>query len=432
MPTPLDRRSFLAGAAACAVAQTARAEREDTSQQTDGGQPADLARVVVGVMGLSRGKALATEFARQPNVLVKYVCDVDARSAAACAAQLNKEFPSTANAIGDFHRILDDQEVDVLVCAAPNHWHAPATILACAAGKHVYVEKPCSHNPREGELMVAAARKHDRRVQMGTQRRSSKGTIEAVRRLHEGVIGRVYLVRSWYNALRESIGRSQPSAAPDYLDYELWQGPAPRRPFKDNVVPYNWHWNWHWGNGELGNNGVHTLDLCRWGLGVDFPTFVNSSGGRYRYNDDQLTPDTHTVSFEFDGGRAITWQGLSCNQHGDGFVTFYGEDGALDLQANGAFTVYDGQDNMTYRHPADDGGQQDHVRNFLAAIREGVALNAEIAEGHKSTLLCHLGNIAYRVGRSLRCRPSDGRVTDDDAAMELWQREYQPGWEPSV
>ena len=166
---------------------------------------------------------------------------------------------------------------------------------------------------------------------MGSQRRSGPGTIEAIEQLREGAIGRVYLARCWYNATRGPIGKGKVTSVPSNLDYDLWQGPAPRRPYVDNLVHYNWHWRWHWGNGELGNNGVHTLDLCRWGLGVDYPVHVTSDGGRYRFDDDQETPDTHTVCFEFDGRRSISWQGLSCNPHGDGFVTFYGEDGALDL-----------------------------------------------------------------------------------------------------
>jgi predicted dehydrogenase len=224
-----------------------------------------------------------------------------------------------------------------LICAAPNHWHAPSTILACSANKHVYVEKPCCHNPREGELMIEAARKHNRAVQMGSQRRSGPGTIQAIKALHEGVIGRVYLARSWYNNRRGPIGKGKPTAAPKHLEYDLWQGPAPRVPYMDNRVHYNWHWFWHWGNGELGNNGIHTLDLCRWGLAVDYPIRVTSSGNRYHWNDDQQTPDTHTVCFEFKGKKQISWQGKSCNRHRGSFVTFYGTDGTLDLRFRAPF-----------------------------------------------------------------------------------------------
>jgi predicted dehydrogenase len=298
----------------------------------------------------------------------------------------------------------------------------------------VYVEKPCCHNPHEGELMVQAARKHNRCVQMGSQRRSGPGTIEAIRQLRDGVIGRVYLARAWYADSRGTIGKGKAAAVPSNLDYDLWQGPAPRRPYVDNLVHYNWHWRWHWGNGELGNNGVHTLDLCRWGLDVDYPVHVTSDGGRYRYDDDQETPDTHTVCFQFEGRQSISWQGLSCNRHGDGFVTFYGEDGALDLQSNGDHTIYDPRDKEVRASKSSSLGDAEHLANFLAAIREDapLSLNAEIAEGHKSTLLCHLGNVAQRVGRSLHCNPANGLILNDDEAMQLWQRQYEPGWEPVV
>jgi predicted dehydrogenase len=269
---------------------------------------------------------------------------------------------------------------------------------------------------------------------MGAQRRSGPGTREAMQRLHEGVIGRVYLAKAWYNADRGSIGRGKPATPPANLDYDLWQGPAPRRPYMDNVVHYNWHWFWHWGNGELGNNGVHTLDLCRWGLQVDFPLRVTSSGGRYCYQDDQETPDTHTVCYEFEGNRAITWEGLSCHQHETGFVTFYGDKGALNLESNGTYAIYDEKDEKVEEKPSPSLGDREHIVNFLDAIRNDkpLSLNAEIAEGHKGTLLCHLGNIAHRVGRALRCESTAGHIQDDPEAHSLWQREYEPGFAPQV
>jgi predicted dehydrogenase len=397
--------------------------------------------VTVGIMGLSRGASLMQTFAAQPGVVVKYLCDVDETRAAAGAARLKADKGQDPDVIGDFRRILDDPEVDALVCAAPNHWHAPATILGCNAGKHVYVEKPCSHNPWEGELMVAAARKANKAVQMGTQRRSSSAFQKAISLLHDGVIGKVYLARSWYNNLRPSIGRRQPTAVPANFNYDLWQGPAPRLPYHEYVLEgqnsfhYNWHWLWHWGNGELGNNGVHALDICRWGLNVEYPTRVASSGGRYCFDDDQETPDTHTVAFEFEGGKQATWEGLSCNKHKieTGFVAFYGTEGSLTIDGSGAFVIYDRNDKSVQEEKGrmDDG---DHVGNFIAAIRDDkpLNLNAEILKGHQSTLLCHLGNIAHRMGRSLHCDPQNGHILDDAAAKGLWKREYEPGWEPSL
>ena len=428
MSQPIKRRDFigqsLTGAAAIAATSTvASAAKEKTPE-----------KIVVGVMGLSRGRTLAKQFAQQSGVEVRYVCDVDSNRADTCAAAVAEIGSQRPQAIGDFRRILDDPEVDALVCAAPNHWHAPATILACSAEKHVYVEKPCSHNPREGELMVAAARKYSRAVQMGTQRRSGPGFRTAIEMLHDGKIGRVYAARAYYSSARGTIGIGNQAEVPQELDYELWQGPAPRRPYTDNRIHYNWHWLWHWGNGELGNNGVHTLDLCRWGLDVDYPVKVISSGGRYRYDDDQQTPDTHAVGFEFADQRLITWQGLSCNRDREGkTVVFYGEQGSMELAGGGECTFFDLKNKETEKIGGTR-GDIEHIDNFLTAIRENqpLSLNAEIAEGHKSTLLCHLGNIAQRTGRTLHCDASNGHIQNDADAMQLWQREYEPGWEPKV
>ena len=280
----------------------------------------------MGVNG--RGKALAQGFASRPGVSVAYVCDVDSRPWRVPWRRSRNSSRASRRASGIFVASWTIRTVDVLVVATPNHWHAPATILGVAAGKHVYVEKPCSHTAEEGELALAAARKHQRVVTTGTQRRSWGPVIEAMERLHKGEIGEVRFARSWYRSRRASIGRGQLVDPPAWLDYELWQGPAPRRPFKDNLIHYNWHWHWHWGNGEIGNNGVHALDLARWGMGVDFPTRVTSSGGHYRYDDDQETPDTHLVAFEF-GSKALTWEGLSWSPMGPGGsafgVTFHGD-----------------------------------------------------------------------------------------------------------
>jgi predicted dehydrogenase len=429
MSDSINRRTFLEGATAGGVmagmALSTQAARAAES-------PAN--KVVVGVMGLSRGRALANGFAKQPGCEVKYVCDVDITRVGSAVKLLEGAGVKRPEAVTDFRKILDDKEVDALVCAAPNHWHAPATILGCDAGKHVYVEKPCCHNPHEGELMVQAARKHKRAVQMGSQRRSGPGTQACIEKLNGGVIGNVYLVRAYYANARGSLGHGKPAEVPSYLNYELWQGPAPRRPYLDNRIHYNWHWFWHWGNGELGNNGVHTLDLCRWGADVDFPIHVTSSGGRYCYDDDQQTPDTHTVCFEFEGGKQISWQGTSCHRRSPGFITFYGDKGAIELESNGTHTLFDEKNKEVERTPSPSLGDAEHLDNFLTAIRndEPLSLNAEIEKGYKSTLLCHLGNIAQRTGRALKCDPASGRILDDAEAMTYWTRAYEPGWEPKV
>ena len=390
-------------------------------------------KIVVGVMGLSRGMAHVANYLELPNVEIAYVCDVDSRrmdKAIAVIAEKQKRAPKGAK---DFRTILDDRDVDALSIAAPNFWHTPAAILACAAGKHVYVEKPGSHNAREGELIVAVARKYQRVVQMGNQRRSWPWMIEAIAKVHAGEIGRVTFARTWYNADRPSIGRGKPVAVPEWLDYSLWQGPVPERPYVDNLVHYNWHWRWHWGGGELANNGIHALDVARWGLGVDCPRRVGCGGGRYQYDDDQETPDIYVTTFDF-GDKGATWESHSCHPRGFegvGFgINFYGDKGHLVIAGNG-YKIYDlnGKERQVGTGKASDA---DHFGNFLDGIRTGARLNSEIEEGQKSTLLCHLGNIAYRTGHTLNVDPKSRTIINDKAAAALWSRQYRKGWEPKV
>ncbi len=428
MTNPMHRRRFFEATAAAGLAagvvRTARA-----------GKPGPNETVVVGIMGTGiRGLAHSRTLARLKGAEVAYVCDVDERRAAEAASVVSKAGARTPEAVGDFRKILDDKGVDALIIATCNHWHGPATILACAAGKHVYVEKPCSHNPREGELMIEAARKHDRVVQMGNQRRSWPKIIEAVGLVREGAIGRPYLAKSYFYSNRASIGRGVEKAPPAWIDYALWEGPAPHRPYHDNYLHYTWHYFWHWGNGEVGNNGVHSIDVCRWALGVDFPTRVVSSGGHYHYDDDQQTPDTHTVGFEFGPDKAMSWQGISCNAARVGGSTFdiiiEGTEDALRINGAG-YTLLDLQ-NKVVKEVSGQGGDAVHLTNFLDAIPGNAKLNSEIAEGHRSTLLCHLANIAHRTGHVLHCDPQTGRILNDDDAMALWSREYAPAWEPEV
>jgi len=418
----LSRRTFVTTSLLSGAASIVRGA--DTPSET----------IVIGVMGVGgRGTSLAKTFAGLPNVRVAYVCDPDETRAGKAAELVAAASPSKPKMLADFRKILDDRSVDVLVCAACNHWHAPASILACAASKHVYVEKPCSHNPKEGELMVAAARKANRHVQMGNQRRSWPAVIEAISRLRQGEIGEVSFAQSWYTNQRPATGKGVVANPPAGLDYELWQGPAPRKPFKSNYLHYTWHWFWHWGNGELGNNGVHMIDVCRWGLGVDYPIFVSSAGGRFCYDDDQETPDTHVVSFTFPGGKMITWEGFSCNKlprEKPIDVLFLGSKGSLAI-SGGAYVIYD-RAGKPVDQGSGRGGDLDHLSNFLAAVRGQAKLNSEIEEAHKSTLLCHLGNIAHRTGKSLHTDPKNGQILNDPEAMKLWSREYAPGWEPKV
>lgn len=425
MTVSVDRRYFLAAGAATGLALTGTASAQDQPSQ----------KLIVGVMGTGgRGTAVAQGFQRQPGVEVAYTCDVDQGRAERAAAIVQKISNRMPRAVTDYRRILDDKAVDILIVATCNHWHAPAAILGCAANKHVYVEKPCSYNPREGELLVQAARKHKRHVQMGNQRRSWPKVIEGIDEVRKGAIGRAYFAQAWYLNNRPSIGQGKEAPVPKGLDYDMWQGPAPRRPYRTNYLPYNWHWFWHWGNGELGNNGIHMIDVCRWGLDAGLPVRVTSAGGRYRYQDDQETPDTHVVSYEFEGRKAISWEGLSCSNRIGGSrmpdVVFHGETGTMAI-SGGGYTIFDTA-GKEVRKGTGEGGDATHFANFLGAIRGGPPLNSEIEEGARSTLLCHLGNIAHRTGRSLQCDPKTGQILNDKPAMAYWTREYEKGFEPRV
>ena len=402
-------------------------------------------KVVMAVIGLNgRGQVHAQNFSRLPNSEIAYLCDVDS----GVLGKSMKSFTSgrVPQAIGDFRRALDDKHVDAVSIAAPDHWHAPMAILALKAGKHVYVEKPCGHNPREGELLVAAQKKYGKQVQQGSQQRSSPRTIEALQMLHEGAIGTAYQVRAWYANTRGTIGRGKPAPVPANLDYELWQGPADRTPYRDNVIHYNWHWFRRWGTGEICNNGTHEIDISRLALGVDYPTHVTSSGGRYHFQDDWEFPDTQEATFEFAGGKSIIWQGQSCNglslfNRGRG-TAILGTAGSMVLDRDG-YVQYDLKQKVVKEGMeakagsgvdlvGDDAATAAHMRNFLGAIRTGEALRAPISDASKSVLLCHLGNISQQTGRKLHINPSTGHIIGDAEASAHWSRKYAAGWAPTV
>lgn len=438
MKTGINRRTFVRRSAAFSAGVVAAMAGPAVARSSD--SPARRLRVaVMGVNG--QGMAHIKGWMAQPGVEVAAICDVDSRAVAKAIKAVALVTGREPTAAVDIRRILEDRDIDAISIATPNHWHAPATILACAAGKHVYVEKPGSHNPREAELMVAAARRYRRCVQMGNQRRSMRGIIQAIEALRGGVIGRILAARCYYTRFRPSIGRGREVPVPEWLDYALWQGPAPVRPYRDNVIHYNWHWFWHWGNGEMGNNAVHTLDLARWAMGVDRPRRVTFGGGRYLVEDDQETPDTGVAAFDF-GTSLITWEQSSSHPRaGESLplVAFYGERGRLVL-ADGGHKVYDEKGREVAASEsgakadvvAGPGGEAEHFANFCAAVRDGVPLNSEIEEGQKSTMLCHYANMAIRTGRAIDIDPATGKVLNNPDAMALWSREYRPGWEPAV
>lgn len=442
MSKPYPRRRFMkqaaAGLAGFSILGAARGSRAPSNT------------IVAAVMGVnSRGAVLAQSFAKAEGCEVGFICDVDDRAIGRAIQGVIDVVP-TANPIGveDLRVVLDNPDVDALVIAAPDHWHAPAAIMALQAGKHVYVEKPCGYNPEEGELLVQAQERYGKVVQMGNQQRAAMETAQIVKSIRDGIIGRAYYGRAWYANTRGSIGYGKPAAVPNWLNYDLWQGPAPRVPFRDNVVHYNWHWFWHWGTGEICNNGTHEIDVCRWALGVDYPIRVTSSGGRYHFKDDWEFYDTQVASFDFEDGKTITWDGRSCNGRlvegrGRG-AAIHGENGTVIIDRNG-YTVYDQDNNEVWRRSRTageatmdvrgGGGLTDfHIANMLEVIRNGDSVEqySPILEGHKSTLLCHLGNIAQHTGEALVCDPSNGHILNSEAAQSMWGRTYEPGWEVKV
>jgi predicted dehydrogenase len=403
-------------------------------------------KIVVSMMGVnSRGKALARNFAIQENCEVAHICDVDSRAITNCISALKDRQQMIPERFGDFRKSLESKDIDVLVIAAPDHWHAPASLLALQAGKHVYVEKPCSHNPREGEILVEAAKKYQRVVQMGNQRRSWPNVVKGIEELKGGAIGRIYFGKGWYTNNRASIGTGQITEVPEWLNWDLWQGPAPRRAFKDNYIHYNWHWFWHWGTGEALNNGTHMIDLLRWGMGVDFPVRVSSNGGRFRYKDDWETPDTQVINLDFAEGVSMSWEGRSCNgtpvEGASVGVIFYGEKGSLMIPSGNSYTIYDlqgkivkqvnEQQKIDPRDLSNPSEQVDalHILNMFDGIVNGAKLHSDVESGHKSTLLVQLGNISQRVGRSLTIDATNGHILKDHEASKLWTRSYEKGWE---
>jgi predicted dehydrogenase len=413
------------------------------------GKNAPSNQLNVAVMGVNgRGTALLQEILKIDGMRLAYICDVDQNVLDKTLAEVEESKMQRKRPKGetDIRKVLEDEDVDALVIAAPDHWHTPATLMALDAGKHVYVEKPCGHNPREGELLVEAQKRYDKVIQMGNQQRSAPESIEIIQEIHDGIIGRPYFAKAWYANARGSIGVGKPAPVPDYLDYDLWQGPAPRRPYQDNLIHYNWHWFWNWGTGEALNNGTHEIDVCRWALGVDYPIRVGSQGGRYHYDDDWEFYDTQIVTYDFDGEKSITWEGRSCNPNkvkgrGRGSA-IYGTEGTVILDRDG-YEVYDMKDELVKEGKAStkaasmdtrggDSMTNLHIMNFRDAVVDGAEQNSPIEEGHKSVLMCHLANIAQETGRMLQLDPQNGHIKDDDEAAKMWSREYEPGWEPNM
>jgi len=447
-----SRRKFIKNAAASSAALTIGGVASGISAKSYRNIIGANDRINVALIGVnSRGKSMSGTFAGQKNANVACISDVDERAIPkAIKAAIEVNPANTPKSEKDCRKVLEDKTIDAIYIATPDHWHAPLTIMGCQAGKHVYVEKPVSHNPHEGELAIAAARKYNRVVQMGAQRRSAPILTQGIEKLHEGIIGRVYMAKTWYTNARKSTFLT-PGSVPTWLDYDLWQGPAPRVPYKDGLIHYNWHWFWNWGTGEALNNGTHEVDVARWGLGVDFPTRVTSVGGRYHFKDDWETPDTQIVSMDYPGRISLVWESRSSNgrkiEGADRGIIFYGENGSLDT-GDDAYKVYDlngklvsdvksesaEPNNLQGRNTASPSLKMDslHVADFLDAIRNNRRPNCDVETGFKSVLAMQLGNISWRVGRDLHIDPKNGHIIGDQDAQKLWSRTYEKGWEPKV
>ena len=438
----VTRREFLdtlaVGAAGFAVGSTAKSYGSILGSND---------RLNFGVIGLrSRAYAhLSSLKANKADARIAYVCDVDSNT-------LNKYVKDTEQMMGeapaakkDFREVLAIKEVDAITIAAPDHWHTPMAIAGLQAGKHVYVEKPCSHNPAEGALLVRAQEKYGKLVQMGTQQRSSPHTIEVVDKIHNGLIGRAYYAKAWYSNTRGSIGVGKEAPVPPQLDWELWQGPAPRRAYTDNIQPYNWHWFRIYGTGETLNNGTHEVDVCRWALGVDYPNRITSSGGRYHFKDDWQFYDTLVTSFEYDD-KLISWEGKCCSgmrfYNRDRGSTIMGTTGSVLVDRDG-YEVYDlkgkktdefkvGKQTASTDLVGADSMTDAHFANFIAGIRKGEKLNAPVSIGNVAVTMLQLSNVAWEVQRELHLDSTDGKVKNDTQAMAMWDRTYEKGWAPHL
>jgi predicted dehydrogenase len=412
----LDRRRFLQTSAASLAALSAVSAAGAADKPNE-----KITLAVLGVHG--RGRGLLSGFSSFEDVEIATICDPDENAASGALKSINARQKRTPKVVKDLRRVFEDRDIHAVAIATPDHWHALATIWACQAGKHVYVEKPISHNLLEGRRMIEAARKYDRIVQVGTQRRSGAHYLSAAEFVRSGKLGKVPFARTWIAGHRPSIGHKADAPVPAGVDYNLWLGPAPQRPFNPNRFHYEWHWNWDYGTGELGNNGIHMLDVARMVLGLDAPKTISSGGGKLFYDDDRQTPDTHIAVYDFPGTTLIwehrIWSKTGVEGEAAG-VTLYGEKGTLVFDKKG-WHVQDGD-------KASDKAasiERPHLRNFLDSVRAHKQPNADIEEGHKSTRLCHLGNIAYRVGRRLTFDASTETLREDKAANQLLGRTYR-------
>lgn len=448
----VSRRSFireaLLGAASLSVGSTLKSFAFDTTGRGVSGANERIRIAIIGVN--SRGRGIASGLSKINDCEITWICDVDSKALARCQEVVSKNTGKTPKGEKDLRKVLEAPDVDAVVIATPDHWHAPAAIMAMQAGKHVYLEKPTSHNPAENDMLIRAALKYKSVVQVGNQRRSWPNVIAGIEEVKSGAIGEVRYAKSWYTNSRKSIGNGKPAPVPEWLDWDLWQGPAPRVEYRDNIVHYNWHWFKHWGTGEALNNGTHFVDLLRWGLDAQYPTRVDSIGGRYHHvGDDWEFPDTQLITFQFGDKASGSWEGRSCNPgpvDGQGLgVAFYGDKANLYISGSNEYKIKDLKGNVIKEVKSklvfEEGNLINpsealdilHFRNWFDAIRKGTALNSSLVEACISTQLVQYGNIAQEVGHSLEIDPLTGRILNSDKEIDrLWSRKYEKGWEPKI
>lgn len=440
-----NRRDFIkkvtAGAAGLAVGKSAMSMPAKSYSRIIGAND----RVHIAIMGLGRrlGAFYAPVALKENNIELKYLCDVMEHQRTKAAENFSKYINYSPKLENDFRRVIHDKTVDAIINATPDHWHAPGSIMALKAGKHVYVEKPCSHNMNENELLVAASEKHNKVVQMGNQQRSSLHSIEIIKEIHNGIIGKPYKAVAFYTNKRGKVPLQRKAAIPNGLDWDLFQGPAPRREYTYNTWDYNWHWyGWDYGTAEAGNNGTHELDVARWALQVEFPNEVSVEAGKYHFIDDGWEMyDTMEATYKFSGNRIIKWDGRCRN----GYDTYGGERGVIIYGSKGSvfvdrekYKLYDRDGKIvgTSKTTSNEAGNtlggggnmtNTHVANFFNAIRGKEKLNSPIDDASVSMAMVHYANVAYRIGSGFEI-DENGRMLNRKA-MQLWGRVYETGWE---
>jgi predicted dehydrogenase len=391
-------------------------------------------RIRVAVVGLrGQGGSHLQAYSKMEGVEIAAVCDIDDAVIAKRLEYLEKNLGVAAKpkVEKDLRKLLEDKTIDAISIATPNHLHTMQTIWGLQAGKHVYCEKPCSHNIYESKQIVAAAKKYGKVVQHGVNARSHGGPIEAVQKMREGLIGDVYMARGLCIKWRDTIKRTPVEPVPAGVDYDLWLGPAPKREFTRNRFHYNWHWFWDYGNGDIGNQGIHEVDIARWGLGVGLPTKVSAIGGHFMFDDDQETPNTITASFEFDVNgkkKMMTFEvrhWMSNNEQGSKVGNlFYGSNGYLVIDGYNKYQSFLGR-NAEPGPAKNEGGS--NWKNFIDTVRTGNldGQTNKIEEGAMSSTLMHLANISYRVGRTLNFDPVKQVIVSDAEASALMTRKYR-------